>query len=437
MEHARYPLFLDLTHRAVLVVGGGPVAARRTAGAVAAGGRVTVIAPVICEDLRALEVAGQISWEPREFLPADLEPGHPWWLVHTATGDRATDALVAELSEKRRIWCARADDAGASTAWVPAVTRDTDLGQAAAGSGGLTVAVSAAADPGRARAVRDAIAARLACGEFGLRRSAHRRAPQGASAAPVGKVALVGGGPGDPGLLTVRGRRLVAQADVIVADRLAPSVLLAELREAEAAGDVEVVDVGKSPGNHAVPQDEINRMLVEHARRGSLVVRLKGGDPFVLGRGAEEALYCAERGIAVEIVPGVTSALAVPAAAGIPVTQRGVAAIFTVASAHGAPGGAPTGVQRSDDPASSLVLLMGVGTLRETAAHLVGAGRDPGTPVAVIERGTLPDQRTTIGTLADIADQAAAVGVRNPAVIVVGEVVRVRADLAARGVEFP
>ncbi len=435
MSSVRYPLFLDLTDRAVLVIGGGPVAARRAGGAVAAGGRVTVIAPAICEDLAALVAAGTVVWQAREFLPADLDAALPWWLVHTATGERATDSLAAALAEERRIWCVRADDARASAAWVPAVARDVGIpeeGESASGERrGLTVAVSADADPGRARAVRDAVAALLAAGELGLRRSAGRR-PAGSARPGPGRVALVGGGPGDAGLMTVRGRRLVAQADVIVADRLAPQAILTALADAEAAGEVQIIDVGKAPGHHAVPQEEINRLLVDHAKRGGLVVRLKGGDPFVLGRGAEEALYCAEHGIAVEVVPGITSALAVPAAAGIPVTQRGVAAAFCVASAHGAEGGG----QLADDRPASLVLLMGVGTLRSTVRSLVAAGRDPVTPVAIIERGTLPDQRTTVGTLADIADRAEDVGVRSPAVIVIGDVVRARSELAERGVEF-
>ncbi|MGV1005340.1 MAG: uroporphyrinogen-III C-methyltransferase [Candidatus Nanopelagicales bacterium] len=399
---------MDLSGRQVLVVGGGPVAARRVTAALAAGGEVTVIAPAICEDLAESIAAGNVGWVPRDFAAADLTAGD-WWLVHTATGETSTDGLVAALADVARIWCVRADRAELSAAWVPAVTRDAT---------GLTVAVSADADPGRAAAVRDAIAARLASGEFGVRRSASRGGQQNELR---GRVALVGGGPGDPGLLTVRARRLIAAADVIVADRLAPQAVLRELSGSVARGEVTIIDVGKAPGNHPVTQSEINRLLVEHARRGALVVRLKGGDPFVLGRGGEEAAYCVKHGVAVEIVPGVSSALAVPAAVGIPVTHRGVATEFRVISGHApAPGESPR------EP--TLIFLMGVATLRQTAAELIAHGRPARTPVAVIEDGTLPTQRTTVGTLANIADQAEKVGVRNPAVIVVGEVVAIAGE---------
>jgi uroporphyrin-III C-methyltransferase/precorrin-2 dehydrogenase/sirohydrochlorin ferrochelatase len=224
-------------------------------------------------------------------------------------------------------------------------------------------------------------------------------------------VALVGGGPGDPGLITTRGRRLLAEADVVVVDRLAPRALLGELPD-----DVEIVDVGKTAGHHPVPQHEINRILVERARAGLRVVRLKGGDPYVLGRGGEELLACRAAGVPVEVVPGVTSAFAVPAAAGIPVTHRGLSKQVAVVSGH----------EELDDATAggtgTLVLLMGVSALRETSASLLAAGRAPSTPAAVVEDGFGPRQRVTTGTLADIADLAAGRGVRAPAVVVVGEV---------------
>jgi uroporphyrin-III C-methyltransferase/precorrin-2 dehydrogenase/sirohydrochlorin ferrochelatase len=236
--------------------------------------------------------------------------------------------------------------------------------------------------------------------------------------AGAGSVTLVGGGPGDPGLVTTRGRQTLAQADVVVVDRLAPRALLDELDT-----EVEVVDVGKTPGHHPVPQDEINRILVEHARAGRRVVRLKGGDPFVLGRGGEEVAACHEAGVPVEVIPGVTSAVSVPAAVGIPVTHRGLARQFTVVSGHDGLDW-PT-LARLE---GTLVLLMGVSLLRETARHLVEHGRDPATPAAVVEDGYGPRQRLTVGTLATIADRADERGVRPPAVIVVGDVVRLAAS---------
>ena len=221
-------------------------------------------------------------------------------------------------------------------------------------------------------------------------------------------MALVGGGPGDPGLISVRGRRLLAEADVVLVDRLAPRALVDELEP-----EVLVVDVGKTAGHHPLPQEEINRLLVEHARAGRRVVRLKGGDPFVLGRGGEEALACVAAGVAVEVVPGVTSAVSVPAAAGIPVTHRGRAQQVTIASGH-------EGLDWSSLAAveGTLVLLMGVSGLAVAARELVAHGKDAATPVAVVERGFAPDQRTTVGTLATIAELARERDVRPPAVVV-------------------
>lgn len=227
-----------------------------------------------------------------------------------------------------------------------------------------------------------------------------------------GTVYLVGGGPGDIDLITVRGRDLLDRADVVIVDRLAPRGLLTEL-----GVHVLVIDVGKNPGHHPVPQFEINALLVTHAQAGRTVVRLKGGDPYVFGRGGEEAEYCRDHGIAVEIVPGVSSAIAVPAAASIPLTHRGVATAFTVITGHQEI--AEVGGGRDH----TVVLLMGVGGLALSASILSAGRRGPGCPVAIIENGYSKDQRVTVGTLGDIAGRAATVGVSSPAVIVVGDVV--------------
>jgi uroporphyrin-III C-methyltransferase/precorrin-2 dehydrogenase/sirohydrochlorin ferrochelatase len=233
-------------------------------------------------------------------------------------------------------------------------------------------------------------------------------------------------------LITVRGRRLLAEADVIITDRLGPRSLVAELAGVR-SGDVTVIDVGKLPGNHPVPQSQINQMLVDHARTGALVVRLKGGDPFVLGRGGEEALYCAAHGVSVEVVPGVTSAVAVPAAAGIPVTHRGITTSFVVASAH-AGGQAAAVAAHAAAPDATLVLLMGVSALAQTASDLIAAGRPPQTPVAVIADGWLPTQEVVTGSLDGIADSVAHRDLAGrPAVIVVGDVVGVREELRGLG----
>jgi len=386
-----YPTALRLLGRPVLVVGGGPVAARRAKGLLDAGARVTVVAPVASAALRELADAGLLAWEPRTYRSEDVDGV---WFVQTATGDSAVDAQVSSDAEAQRVWCVNASDHEASAAWTPAVAVVDDV----------KIAVNAGGDPRRAMALRDAVATALESGDLPLRRRrAHR-----------GSVALVGGGPGDTGLITVRGRRLLGQADVVVADRLGPRELLNEL-----APDVRVIEVGKTPGHHPVPQSEINRILVDEALAGHRVVRLKGGDPYVLGRGGEEAEFCRRHGVEVEVVAGVTSAISVPAAAGIPVTHRGLAKGFSVVTGHEELSEVPA------RPDHTVVLLMGVGQLRESASALGKAGLPEDTPVGIVENGYLPNQRVTIGTLGTIADQAEATGVANPAVIVIGDVVRV------------
>jgi uroporphyrin-III C-methyltransferase/precorrin-2 dehydrogenase/sirohydrochlorin ferrochelatase len=411
-----YPLTLDVRGRRAVVVGGGPVAARRAQGLVDAGAEVEVVAPELCEGLHDLVAGRGVAWTERDYEVGDLVTPQPAWLVHTATGDRDTDDAVSAHADAARIWCVRADDAGRSSAWTPAVAR----GRPATVAEGLTVAVGGGGDPRRAVAVRDAVEAALESGTLPVRRVRRGRDRTGA-----GRVSLVGGGPGAEDLLTVRGRALLATADVVVADRLGPRDVLDRL-----GGDVEVIDVGKTPGRHPVPQERINEILVDHARRGAHVVRLKGGDPFVLGRGGEEALHCAEHGIPVEVVPGVTSAVSVPAAAGIPVTHRGVTTSFVVVSGHEGPDAVVAAAAAAPGDAT-LVLLMAVTRLGETAAGLVAAGSPTETPVAVVESGWTPAQRVTWTTLATAGADAQAAGVRPPAVVVIGDVVSVGRALAA------
>ncbi|UXM90699.1 uroporphyrinogen-III C-methyltransferase [Paenarthrobacter sp. JL.01a] len=391
-----YPTALRLLGRPVLVVGGGSVAQRRAKGLLDAGAKVTVVAPVATEILRTQAASGLLTWEAREYRTDDLDGV---WFVQTATGTAAVDTRVAADAEAQRIWCVNASDHEASAAWTPAVAEVDDV----------KIAINAGGDPRRAMALRNAVATALESGDLPLRR--HRKAD---SAGSMGSVALVGGGPGDSGLITVRGRRLLGQADVVVADRLGPRGLLKEL-----APDVRVIEVGKTPGHHPVPQLEINRILVEEALKGNRVVRLKGGDPYVLGRGGEEAEFCRQNGVEVEVVSGVTSAISVPAAAGIPVTHRGLAKGFSVVTGHEELSEVPA------RPDHTVVLLMGVAQLRDSAAALASSGLPLDTPVGIVENGYLPEQRVTIGTLGSIADQAEAVGVANPAVIVIGDVVRV------------
>ena len=353
-----------------------------------AGADVLVVAPHVVDGFPGVPV------ERRAFEDADVDGA---WLVLACTG--VVDDAVAAACDRVRTWCVRANDASRSRAWVPAVARADDV----------VVSVTAGRDPRRAVALRDGIALALDTGALPLRRS--RPGP--------GSVALVGGGPGDPELLTVRARRLLAAADVVVRDRLAVQVPLPE--------GVEVVEVGKSPRGPSWRQEEIEALLVERALAGARVVRLKGGDVHVFARGIEEVAACVRAGVPVEVVPGISSALAGPTSAGIPVTARGVTQSFTVVSAHLPPG----------DPASTvdwdalarlggtLVLLMAVGRLAEVCAALVAGGRDAGTPVALVQDATLPGQRTVVTTLERAAADAADVGA--PAVVVVGEVVSLRA----------
>jgi len=401
VAHEIYPLGLKIAGRLVVVVGGGPVAARRARSLVEAGARVRVVAPDVCEELVVLarvSAPGAVELVARPYGADDLDGT---WLVHTATGSPAVDQQVSDDAERARVFCVTAGDASVGSAWVPAVARTTLTDDAE-----VTVSVTAGRDPRRSRAIRDAVAAALQSGTLPLRR--HRPSTEA-----LGRVWLVGGGPGDTGLITARGRTVLAQADVVIIDRLGPRTLLHEL-----SPDVEVIDVGKTSGNHPVPQHEINALLIQHAQAGRDVVRLKGGDPYVFGRGGEELAACRAAGIEVEVVPGVTSAVSVPAAAGIPVTHRGVARGFSVLTGHDGAADVPGG------PDHTLVLLMGVTHLADTAEALVTDDRPADTPAAVVEDGYGPGQRVTVGTLATIAARAAEVGVRPPAVIVVGAVVR-------------
>lgn len=385
-------LGLDLTGRDVLVAGGGPVAARRAADLTEAGARVTVVAPQLCEDLGDLVASAAARWVEREVREGDVEG---CWLVHAATDDGATNDEVCRWATERRIWSVNAGRTTAGTARSPATTVQ----------GGLVVGVASTGspDPARVAAVRDQLEATLCEGRLDLR--ARRAGP--------GRVVLVGGGPGAEDLMTVRARRALAEADVVVTDRLGPVSALARLPDT-----VEVIDVGKAPGRHSVPQDEINRIIVEQARRGRTVVRLKGGDPFLFGRGGEEVIACRAHGIPVEVVPGVSSAIAAPAAGGIPVTHRGTSAAVHITHGHGAL--APSAVECVVQGSATLVVLMGLSTLAQHVEQLLGAGAPAETPIAIVERGTRETQRTTRADLAAIVAVAEGAGVETPAVIVIG-----------------
>ncbi|CAH0142090.1 uroporphyrinogen-III C-methyltransferase [Microbacterium foliorum] len=389
-------LGVTLAGRDVLLVGGGPVAAKRLRRFLAEGARPRIVAPVLhAESARLVEHHG-VAWEPREFCPADLDGA---WLVHTATGDPHVDRLVAEQCESQRVLCINASDGERGSARL---TAQAEIGDVTVG-----VTSTVGADPRRSVAVRDAVVDLVADGRLPLRRRRTARS---------GRVDLVGGGPGPADLMTVRARRLIAEADVLVIDRLGPAAEITQGLDP----DVMVIDVGKRPGRHPVPQDEINRIIVEHAAAGHRVVRLKGGDPFVFGRGGEEMLACLAAGVPVDVTPGISSAIAVPQSAGIPVTHRGTAAAFHVVNGQG--GFGPGTLEAMADATVTTVVLMGVAALGRLVDSALAHGVPKDRPVAFVESGHTPQQRTTRTTLGRAVGDARAVGLRNPAVIVIGEV---------------
>lgn len=398
--HPAYPVGLRLTGRRVVVLGGGQVAQRRLPALIAAGADLLLVSPEATPSVEAMADTGEITWERRAYADGDLADA---WYALIATSDPTANAAASEEADRHRVWCVRSDDADAATAWTPATGH----------SEGVTVAVltteAKGRDPRRTAAIRDAVVEGLRDGT--LVAPHHRTRTPG--------VALVGGGPGDPDLITVRGRRLLAEADVVIADRLGPRDLLDELPP-----HVEVIDAAKIPYGRFMAQEAINNALIEHAKQGKAVVRLKGGDPFVFGRGMEEAQALAEAGIPCTVVPGISSSISVPGAAGIPVTHRGVAHEFTVVSGHVAP----------DDERSlvdwaalarlrgTLVILMGVDKIGRIAETLTAHGKPQDTPVALIQEGTTAAQRRVDATLATVAEAVHTHEVRPPAVIVIGEV---------------
>ena len=397
MSDNAYLAGLRLEGKKVIVVGGGSVAQRRLPLLIASRADVHVITRSATPAVEALsQQRPGISLELREYREGDLDGA---WYAIAATDDPEVNAAIVADAEARRVFCVRADIARDGTAVTPASFEYE----------GLAVGVLAGGEHRRSAAIRSAI---------------HEALQRGIITAETpgvlhGGVALVGGGPGDPELITVRGRRLLAQADVVVADRLAPPELLAEL-----APHVEVIDAAKIPYGRAMAQDAINALLIERAREGKFVVRLKGGDPFVFARGYEEVLACADAGIPVTVVPGVTSAIAVPALAGIPVTHRSVTHEFVVVSGHVAPGDPESLVNWNALAAMSgtIVLMMAVERIELFADVLLKGGRPAETPVLVVQQGTTSAERTVRTTLADAPKRIREDGVRPPAIVVIGAV---------------
>ena len=410
-----YLVGLRLRHRRVLVVGGGRVAARRVPRLVEAGARVDLVAPEVTPALEGLADAGRLRWLQRGYRGGDVDGA---WYVLAASDSPAVNAAVADEAETARVFCVRADDGAASSAWTPAVA---DL-PAGPGRPAARVAVSSG-QPATSARIRDQVLAALAP-EHGPvpEADASQAAPSGrAHRRPAGiDVALVGGGPGAGDLITVRGLRMLRAADVVVADRLAPTGLLDDLDH-----DVVVIDAAKLPRGRAMAQEAINAAMIEHARAGRFVVRLKGGDPYVFGRGYEELQACVAADLRVEVVPGITSALAGPALAGIPATHRGLAQEVVVVTGH-----VPPADERSRVDWAALarlhgtvVVLMGLANAAAIGAALVRGGRAQDTPVAVVADASHADQQVLRGRLDQLGELAARLPAHAPGLLVIGSVV--------------
>lgn len=394
-DETNYLVGLNLADRRVVVVGGGTVAQRRLGLLIASGARVHLISRAVTPAVEGMATAGQITLDLREYRDGDLADA---WYAIACTDEPDTNAAIVAEAERNRVFCVRADNARFGTAVTPA----------SASYDGMSIGVLAGGDHRRSAAVRTALVEGLQSG-----------AVADTAESPAAGVALVGGGPGDPDLITVRGRRLLARADVVVADRLAPPELLAEL-----GSDVEVIDAAKIPYGRAMAQEAINAALIEGAKAGKFVVRLKGGDPYVFGRGYEELEACTAAGVPVTVVPGITSAISVPSAAGIPVTHRGVTHEFVVVSGHVAPDHPDSLVDWSALARlkGTIVLLMAVERIEAFATVLMEGGRPVDTPVTVIQEGTLRTQRTVRADLQTVAARVKEEQIRPPAIVVIGPV---------------
>ncbi|MDH7453890.1 siroheme synthase CysG [Luteimonas composti] len=446
-----FPLFADLRGRAVLVVGGGAVAARKVEALAGTGARIRVGAPALEPALAAAAARGELEHLPGRFVPSWLDGT---WLAIAATDDAAVNRAVAEAGEARGVWVNVVDDAALARVQLPARVERGPLQIAISSGGGAPMLArlvrerletqfdeSFGALAGLLARHRRTIVARwpdtaarrraferLLAGPLQglLRRRRHieaermlerELAPAGDAAPARGSVALVGAGPGDAGLLTLRALRLLGEADVILHDRLVSSEVLQLARR-----DAERIEVGKQAGRHAVPQEAINALLVEHAAAGRRVVRLKGGDPFVFGRGGEELEALRAAGIDYEVVPGITAAAACAAYAGIPLTHRDHAQSVRLVTAHAKEGPDTLDWAALAQERQTLAFYMGVARLEVVQAQLIAHGRPPETPFALVENGTRADQRVVQGRLTDLSHLARHHAVQSPALLIVGEV---------------
>lgn len=452
----RLPLFLDLTGQPVVVVGGGSVAERKWRLLESTGARVTIVAPRLTEVLSARASAGTLRHLAAEFAPDQLEGAR---LVIAATDDRSVNAAVSAAARARGIWINAVDDLELSDAIVPAIIDRSPVIVAVSTGGASPVlarrlrarletlldpTLGALAsllarwrtrlierwpDPSRRRRAVDA----LLDGPLGAPGAALQRGdalveaailqPDGA-ALTRGHVTLVGAGPGDPGLLTLAGLRALQQADVVLHDRLVSAEVLGLARR-----DADLVEVGKTGGGPSTPQEQIHDLLIGHARAGRRVVRLKGGDPCVFGRGSEELLALRAAAIDVDVVPGVTTALAL-IGAGIPLTHRGVSAGVRLVTAQRAADGTEPEWESWARTRDTLVVYMGASVAETLREKLLLHGRDPLTPVAIVEQVSLPGQRVLRGALGELDGLLRQHGVASPSILVIGGVAALQ-ELAA------
>mgnify|MGYP002777995533 CR=1 FL=1 len=450
-----FPAFLDLAGRRVLLVGGGAVARRKAEALLESGADVVVGAPTLVPELARAVAEGRLAHRAGVFVPEWLEGA---WLVIAATDDAEVNAAVAREAEARRVWANVVDDAPRCSFQVPArVERgplqvaissrgeapmlarwvrerletelDPSLGALAEWLGGKRDALRVRfPDTVRRRQVIEALirgpaADALRHGDTAAAERAFTAAlDEGATSR--GRVILVGAGPGDPGLLTLRGLRALNQADVVLHDRLVSAEVLALARR-----DAERIEVAKEAGTHHTTQERIHELLVEHARAGKTVVRLKGGDPFVFGRGGEELEALRAEGIPFEVVPGITAAVACGAYAGIPLTHRDHAQSVRLVTAHCRNSIDTLDWRALAQERQTLAVYMGVQGLDTIRDRLVAHGRAPTTPFALIENGSRASQRVVVGTLADLPERAVAENVRSPALLILGEVAALATSL--------
>lgn len=461
-----FPLFVDLRGRRVVVVGGGAVARRKVAALLESGARIRLVAPQVTAELRAEATAGRLDLVAEEFAPRHLDEA---WLVVAATDDARVNEAVAVAAAARRVWANVVDDVAHSSVQVPARVERGPL-QVAISSGGaapmlarhLRELLEAQLDESwgalarllaryrrliRARfpdigarrdfferVIHGEVPGLLRAGRAAAARDALRALLQARAPRRRGRVVLVGAGPGDAGLLTLRALRVLAQADVVLHDRLVSADVLARIRR-----DAELIDVGKRAGDpgsadaHAATQARIHALMLEHARAGRTVVRLKGGDPFVFGRGGEELESLAAHGIPFEVVPGVTAALACAAYAGIPLTHRDHAQSLQLATAHGRDEADACDWATLAAPRQTTVFYMGVAAAPRVAERLVAHGLPAGTPVAIVENGARPEQRVVLGSLATLAEDVRRHAVKSPALLIVGQVAALAGRLAWYG----